>query len=217
MIIDILVVGGAWLTGGFLLGLMTAVVGTPLLMVPGLIGMFVAASLYEPILVSKRGATVGHRCLGLQVVNGRGELLTFGQALARVLLKGSIGAPSFLWMAMTQRHQALHDLATRSTVRVVDPAAHPERRVLLERAEPVGRGVSTGRRILTTVAYQIAAFIAYMIPSVVLVSDACTFQGLCGVGELLLSTLGTWIWLAVAGAILIFGWRGYLPGARPSR
>jgi len=195
MAIDMVLIIGAFIFGGFAL----ALTGSIALMVVGFAVMCVGAILYEPLLVSSRGATIGHAFLGLEVLTGRGERLSFAQALARALLKGSIGVASFLWMAMTMRHQALHDVATRSTVRVVDPGANPERAVLRERTEPVGRGISAGRRILTTTAYEAAAFAAYAIPSAGLMSEDCVSQAQCGAGELLWSTFGYWAWLAVAG------------------
>jgi uncharacterized RDD family membrane protein YckC len=73
--------------------------------------------LYEPVLVSRRGATLGHMLAGLRVV----DLETGGhpepaRAFARFWLKASSGALAFLVMALTGRPQALHDLAAGTFV-----------------------------------------------------------------------------------------------------
>src|SRR5215217_4317487 len=77
--------------------------------------------LYEPILVSVRGATIGHRRVDLQVVTGSGHRPGFGRALARYLIKAILGIPAFLTMMLTRRHQALQDILTGTTVQVRDP------------------------------------------------------------------------------------------------
>jgi uncharacterized RDD family membrane protein YckC len=77
--------------------------------------------LYEPLLVWRTGGTVGHRAMNLQVVADRtGGHPSLIQALARFLIKGFLGALSFLTMNFNKRHQALHDLLTESSVRIRD-------------------------------------------------------------------------------------------------
>src|SRR5689334_22986333 len=53
--------------------------------------------LYEPLLVSRRGATIGHAVARLRVVDMRtGRWPSFGRAFARFLIKGILGLPSFI-------------------------------------------------------------------------------------------------------------------------
>ena len=75
--------------------------------------------LYEPILVSRRGATIGHAMSRIQVVDARtGRWPSFGRALARFVIKMVVGIPSFITMALSRRHQSVHDLLTQTIVQV---------------------------------------------------------------------------------------------------
>ena len=74
--------------------------------------------LYEPVLVSLTGGTLGHYFTNLRVVDDRhGGNVSFLKACARVVIKGLLGWYSFVILAATRRNQAVHDLLTRSTVR----------------------------------------------------------------------------------------------------
>jgi uncharacterized RDD family membrane protein YckC len=75
------------------------------------------ALLYEPVLVSWRGATLGHALARLRVV----DLETGGhpdatRAFARSWLKATSGPLALLVMAVTGWPQALHDLAAGTYV-----------------------------------------------------------------------------------------------------
>ena len=78
--------------------------------------------LYEPVLVSFTGSTLGHYLANLRVVDDRGGNLSFAKAFARFAIKSLLGWYSFLSMAFTRRNQTIHDLLTRSTVQIGDPA-----------------------------------------------------------------------------------------------
>ena len=75
---------------------------------------------YEPLLVSLTGGTIGHYLCNMRVVDDRGGNVSFIKAFARMIIKSLLGWYSFLAMAMTSRHQAVHDLLTRSTVQMRD-------------------------------------------------------------------------------------------------
>jgi uncharacterized RDD family membrane protein YckC len=77
--------------------------------------------LYEPVLVSFTGGTLGHHFTNLRVVDDRGGNVSFLKACARVVIKGLLGWYSFVVLAATRRNQAIHDLMTRSTVQIRDP------------------------------------------------------------------------------------------------
>src|SRR5262245_3704522 len=84
--------------------------------------------LYEPLLVSLFGSTVGHYVYNMRVVDARtGGNVSFLKAVIRVVIKAVLGIYSFISMATTRRHQAVHDLMTRSTVQIRDAGrASPE-------------------------------------------------------------------------------------------
>jgi hypothetical protein len=50
--------------------------------------------------------------------------------------------------------------------------------------------------------------------TVPILSDACSLQDICTDGEELAMGGITLVWALGLGAILLFGWRGQLPGAR---
>jgi uncharacterized RDD family membrane protein YckC len=76
---------------------------------------------YEPLLVSWRGATVGHLAYNLRVLDRRtGRPPTLPKAIARTFIKSLLGLVSFVAMSLTRRHQALHDLATGTVVEMAD-------------------------------------------------------------------------------------------------
>lgn len=84
-----------------------------------LIGLFVF--LYEPILVSWQGKTLGHkifkfRVIDVQTINN----ISFLRAIARFIIKSLFGIVSLFWAFFTNRQQALHDIATRSIVISLD-------------------------------------------------------------------------------------------------
>jgi uncharacterized RDD family membrane protein YckC len=81
-----------------------------------------ALILYEPIMVTWFGGTLGHRLMNLKVVDdhtgGNPGLI---KSILRYLIKGILGVISFFSMSFARRHQALHDMLTRSTVQIRDP------------------------------------------------------------------------------------------------
>src|ERR1700704_6155240 len=76
----------------------------------------IALLLYEPVLVSFTGGTLGHYFSNLRVVDDRGGNVSFLKACARMVVKGLLGWYSFVILMATRRNQAIHDLITRSTV-----------------------------------------------------------------------------------------------------
>jgi uncharacterized RDD family membrane protein YckC len=89
-----------------------------------IVGFTVAATwlFYEPMLVSLTGGTIGHYLYNMRVVDDRGGNVNFLKTVARVVIKSLLGWYSFVAMAMTHRHQAIHDLLTSSTVQIRDLA-----------------------------------------------------------------------------------------------
>jgi len=70
-------------------------------------------ALYEPVLVSVTGSSIGHYLSNLRVVDDRTRgNVGFLKAIARLGIKTLLGVYSFLTMAVTSHHQAVHDLLT---------------------------------------------------------------------------------------------------------
>jgi uncharacterized RDD family membrane protein YckC len=181
----------------------------------------IALLLYEPILVSRMGSTVGHYFTNLRVVDDRsGGNIGFARACARSLIKGVLGLYSFVILAATRRNQALHDLLTRSTVQIRDPAKASPGQYIAERTELAEAGMpSQSRRIAVTCFYLLLIGIVYAVTIGAIVvpgaiSDACIDRNFCTGGERILSLiLGAGL-LGVCAVCIALGWRGRLVGAR---
>jgi uncharacterized RDD family membrane protein YckC len=80
-------------------------------------------ALYDPLLVSLTGGTVGHHLLNLRVVSDRtGGNPSLPKAFVRNVAKGVLGAVSLLAMALSSRSKALHDWIAGTTVQARDPS-----------------------------------------------------------------------------------------------
>jgi uncharacterized RDD family membrane protein YckC len=180
----------------------------PLLWVIGVGGLAL-----EPVLVAWRGATVGHVVLGLRVVCDDTDTPP-GLLLATVryglkVFTGPIFAPL---VALTPRHQALHDMAVGTVVVVADPA-HAARQAAYDDAEPAGPSPTVRARVITTVLYSLALLGAVSLIGLVL-SEACRNEGRCGPIERRLTAIGGITWVALQYGVLWLGPAGRLPGVR---
>jgi uncharacterized RDD family membrane protein YckC len=74
--------------------------------------------LYDPILTSFFGATLGHRMMNLTVrkYDNQDMNISIGQALIRFFLKVILGWISFLTVTSNEQKRAIHDLASGSIV-----------------------------------------------------------------------------------------------------
>lgn len=171
---------------------------------------------YEPLLTAYAGGTLGHRMLNLRVVDERtGGNLPLRRALLRWAGKCMFGWLSFVSMAATRRHQALHDLLSASTVQVRDPARAEPIHYALERNESQERGgPGVLRRLFVSAAYAAALFVLVGLLSVAVASDACLMSYACSPGENALLDSLTLGWLCATVGLLYLGLRGRLFGAR---
>jgi uncharacterized RDD family membrane protein YckC len=190
-----------------------------------ILGFTVAATwlFYEPLLVSLTGGTIGHYLCNMRVVDDRGGNVGFVKAVARVVIKSLLGWYSFVAMAMTSRHQAVHDLLTKSTVQIRDlTKAQPYHfRARRDGITPPGIA-SPVRRIAVILAYLLPCFVLFTLAMAALaptglVSRGCIEGDPCSAAELLILIL---LWVAWGGMSIwaaVLGWRGQLWGARAQR
>ncbi len=179
--------------------------------------------LYEPLLVSITGGTLGHRATNLRVVDDRGGgNVSFAKACARVAIKGLLGWYSFMVLALTRRNQAIHDLLTRSTVQIRDPAGALPGQYITERAGLPAAGMPSRLRragiicvyLLMTVFGYFLIWLAVMATG--LISRRCVMGEYCSQGESVFTAVIGLIPLAVAVVVIVLGWQGRLFGARRS-
>lgn len=88
---------------------------TPSLRIYTLIGIF---TLYEPILLSLFGGTIGHFMIGLRVRNQENlnRNISILAGFIRLMLKSLLGWLSFLTVSANEQKRAIHDFATGSLV-----------------------------------------------------------------------------------------------------
>ncbi len=80
-------------------------------------------ALYDPVLVSWRGCTIGHLLCNLRVVDDRSRTNpSFAKSLVRFFIKTALGWLSFLTIFGSRRLKAIHDMATGTSLQVRDPA-----------------------------------------------------------------------------------------------
>jgi uncharacterized RDD family membrane protein YckC len=184
------------------------------------LGIFIliALLLYEPVLVSFTGGTLGHTWTNLRVVDDRhGGNVSFAKACLRIVIKSVLGWYSFIVLAATRRNQAIHDLLTRSTVQIRDPTKASPGQYITERSVPAATHLpSRWRRVAVICGYLLVMIIIVASVAVGLLSLRCLDNDYCSAGERLISLGAALALLALAALIIAQGWRGRLFGARGS-
>jgi uncharacterized RDD family membrane protein YckC len=177
--------------------------------------------LYEPLLVSFAGGTIGHRRTNLRVVDDRTQgNVGLLQSFARTIIKAALGWVSFITMLTTRRSQAIHDLLTRSTVQVHDLSLAGPRLYIRARQE-FAKDVmpSRTRRVLVISAYIVAALLLLVVAELFLlqsnfISDRCISTDHCTQRENMVTGAPVVVWFAVCVLSVGLGWRGRLFGCR---
>jgi len=179
----------------------------------------VAAFLYEPALVTWRGATIGHASKGVRVLAlATGQPPAFPRALGRFAAKLATGPLAAPLVSLTPRHQALHDLLAGTVVEVRDG---PHGSVRRDAYPPAARGTRApitaqriARRVTLTAAWSMLLALAVAGLVDVAASDACIEARSCTGGEIAVLALAGQAWALTQYALLWFGLGGRLPGAR---
>lgn len=168
--------------------------------------------LYEPVLVPLTGGTVGHYLCNLRVVDDRTNgNIGFLKAVARTLVKSVLGIYSFITMGTTLRHQALHDVLTRSTVQIRNLARAKE---FHYRAERTISGVpSRTRRASIIILYLIVLYVLVGVVAAFLPAG-CLTRGVCSAAAHFWTYTLILAWVGLSVLCIIYGWRGRLYGCR---
>ena len=172
--------------------------------------------LYEPLMVSQYGGTLGHRRRNMRVVvDATASNPGIGRALVRFCLKTVFGIFSVIAMVATTRHQALHDLATGTSVRIHDftIATESDYRFARPMVGPAPRA-SRLRRALMVVGYSASFALACILLLGVLVSRECLNALQCGPRDRVIMSWLPACWLLGSVWAVVAGWQGRLPGAR---
>jgi uncharacterized RDD family membrane protein YckC len=176
---------------------------------------------YEPILVSLTGSTIGHYRTNLRVVDNRTHgNVSFLKAVVRVIIKGVLGLYSFITMATTSRHQAVHDVLTQSTVQIRDRSKARSHDYVTMRTELLNPAMpSVGRRLLVITAYVAATYVLAIFVTVGLmladlISARCVVRERCSAtDDAVFLGIGFGM-IGIAVLCIVQGWRGRLFGCR---
>jgi uncharacterized RDD family membrane protein YckC len=191
------------------------------------LGVLVIAALllYEPVLVSFTGSTLGHYFTNLRVVDERsGGNVSFLKACARVAIKGVLGLYSFVILAATRRNQAVHDLLTKSTVQIRDLTKASPGQYVSERNDPADTNLpSRRRRVAVICVYIVLLFVGHLavvigLNAAGMMSNECVSNASrCSAGARVFDTAAAVLILLLIALIIARGWKGRLLGARKAR
>jgi len=171
----------------------------------------------DPVLVWRIGATPGHYLMKLRVQSsGSGRNIGLARAAFRALLKAITGWWSFIFVLMTHRHQALHDVLTGVVVVLREPKSLPKREQISERLQDRDnyRYPSAIRKICVILVYFFLSLVALGLLAWLLQSQECFDSRHCSSLDILTSYSLNIAWFFAVATILAYGWRARIYGAR---
>jgi uncharacterized RDD family membrane protein YckC len=168
----------------------------------------------EPLLVYFTGSSIGHRIAGIKISHiSPDKNISLLQCYTRFFVKLILGAYSLLALAFTKKHQALHDIFTKSIVVFIDENKAPTNHKLTERSINYrNEKPSWLRRVVVMLIYIILLFIGTSIISAVLIPYNCIEFNVCTADEVLLLDYIVYSLLIAAMLVIILGCMCKLPG-----
>jgi uncharacterized RDD family membrane protein YckC len=173
----------------------------------------------EPVLVAFTGGTLGHHFMGLRIRDASTDQnIGVFRAAARAVIRTFLGWLSFIFVLVTNKHQALHDYFTSTVVILRRPECLPSHERFVARAEDHAqyRYPSIARRAAVILVYVFLGFLALIALSMATLSETCLYGERCTLGERVVSQLLSILWLVSLGASIVLGWKGLLYGCRRS-
>jgi uncharacterized RDD family membrane protein YckC len=171
----------------------------------------------DPVLVAFSGGSPGHHVMGLRVRDAAQDRnIGIVRSLARTVIRSLLGWLSFVFVLVTQRHQALHDYFTSTVVVLRRPESVPAHEQFAARIENtmLYRYPSKLRRVAVIVLYLVLEFVLLSVLTWVVSSKECLNSHRCSTADFMLSRALSILWLLGFGAIVVLGWRGLLFGVR---
>jgi len=171
----------------------------------------------EPIMVAFTGATFGHHFIGLKVRHVyKDRNINIAFAFLRFILKLILGMLSLIFILITRKHQAIHDIFTRAIVIHKNPISIPSREMLKERElEEAGyKYPSKLKKIVVIFSYIILSSVVFGVASIFVASDDCIIYERCSDKEnisLIVSSIFLWICFFY---FIVSGWKSKLYGCR---
>lgn len=173
----------------------------------------------DPILVAFTGGTLGHHFMGLRIRDASSDQnIGVFRAAARAVIRAFLGWLSFIFVLVTNKHQALHDYCTSTVVILRRPSSLPAHERFVARAEDHTqyKYPSIVRRATVILVYVFLGFFALIALSMATLSETCLYGERCTPGERVVSQLLSILWLLSLGASIVLGWKGRLYGCRRS-
>lgn len=173
----------------------------------------------EPVLVALTGGTLGHHLMGLRIRDASSDKnIGVLRATARAAIRTFLGWLSFIFVLVTNKHQALHDYFTSTVVILRRPETLPAHERFVARAEERAqyRYPSIARRIAVILVYVFLGFLILIALSMATLSETCLNGEQCTPGEMVISQLLSIFWLLALGTSIVLGWKGLLYGCRRS-
>lgn len=183
------------------------------------VGILLVALAYEPVMVSRFGATLGHRARNLCVVDARtSERIGFFRACWRLVVKVMLGCLSLITLWSTRRSQTLHDFASGSVVCMRDiglATPNQYRAGSAQQVQPAGAMPSKGRRLAVVLGYLVYNYVVMTVVIYIVAHAYCDAYVMCQrARESGLPSILSLTWIALSIVIIVQGVRGRLPGAR---
>jgi hypothetical protein len=123
---------------------------------------------------------------------------------------------SFVILLATRRNQAIHDLVTRSTVQIRDPAKASPGQYVIERMAPATANMpSSWQRAIVILAYLLLTYAAGLFVIFISLSRGCIqSDAFCSAADKVVNTAISVGLLFLTALVIGLGWRGRLFGAR---
>ena len=144
-------------------------------------------------------------------------ILIFFEAFGRYAVKLIFGIFSLVFMFVTRKHQALHDMFANSVVIIRHPSKMPRHYLRTERPiEEEGYSYpSPLRRIIIIILYNLVFLALALVATFAVLSKDCIFnRSHCSPGERTIDSILNIGLFVVFGISLVAGWRGKLFGCR---
>jgi hypothetical protein len=172
-------------------------------------GVIACVLVYEPLLIWRTGATLGHRRHNLRIVDdATGAAPPLWRALARFGFKTIFGLFSFSWVALGLSARAWHDTLTNTSVRVHDLARAGADDVLVVTPAMSGTGAASPIRCaLFVLGNSVVLGVILMVAGAFFVGSDCASYQICSLREQRIVSWGTSTWVLLSIIFGIVGWR----------
>ena len=171
----------------------------------------------EPLCISFTGASIGHHLAGLRIRRSTEDKhLSLPLSYLRFIVKLSLGTLSLVSILTTRKHQALHDLVSRSIVVHRSPEQLSAHHIVAERVDNTTDFIfpSKTQRCVLIMVYLLCALLVLTAVSSLLLNEACLNYAICSSFDDAVQMLLPISFWACLFSIVGFGWQGYLYGAR---